>query len=55
MTPEYPVKTAPPGIPAGCICAYTWHPAGDGRIVRNGALGTCPADHGAVDTAARRP
>lgn len=46
------VRTAPPPIPAGCICAYTWHWSGDGRTVRNGPLKTCPADHGAVDAAA---
>lgn len=42
---------APPGIPYGCICSYTWHSACDGRIVRNGALASCPADHAAVDGA----
>jgi hypothetical protein len=45
-----PVMTkTPPSIPAGCICSYTWHSACDGRIVRNGALASCPADHSEVD------
>ena len=49
------VHIAPPSIPAGCICAYTWHPAYDGRSVRNGPLASCPADHTAIDAAAREP
>jgi hypothetical protein len=48
------VTGAPPPIPAGCICSYTWHWTGDGRAVRNGALMSCPADHSAVDGAAAR-
>jgi hypothetical protein len=46
------VKTAPPAIPVGCICAYTWHPSHDGRSVRNGPLASCPADHTEIDKAA---
>jgi len=38
------IKLAPPPIPAGCICAYTWGP--DGSPVRNGAMESCPAEHG---------
>ena len=47
-------QQAPPSIPPGCICAYTWHPAADGRLMRNGAVLNCPADHAAVDGAAAR-
>jgi len=36
-------------IPIGCICAYTWHSDGSGRIVRNGPLASCLADHTEVD------
>lgn len=43
------VATAPPGIPAGCICSYTNHPEGGGRLLRNGPLTSCPADHAGVD------
>jgi hypothetical protein len=46
------VTTAPPPIPYGCICAYTWHSAYDGRAVRNSPVKACPADHSAVDAAA---
>jgi hypothetical protein len=36
--------TETPSIPMGCVCAYTW--AGiPGRLVRNGALSSCTADH----------
>jgi hypothetical protein len=40
-------RTSPP-IPSGCICSYTWGvwPA---RLVRNGALASCPADHAEID------
>ena len=33
------------GIPPGCICAYTWANDGSPRVVRNGAVASCPADH----------
>ena len=46
---------APPGIPPGCICNYTWHSAGDGRSVRNGPIPGCQADHTAIDAAAHIP
>lgn len=49
-SPGITVTKAPPGIPAGCICAYTWGGL-PGRIVRNGALASCPADHSEVDAA----
>lgn len=48
------VTKAPPPIPMGCICAYTWGFGLDGppgRLVRNGALASCPADHSEVDAA----
>lgn len=42
------VTQAPAAIPTGCICAYTW--AYDPpRVVRNGVLASCPADHEAID------
>ena len=31
-------------IPMGCICAYTWSGI-PGRLIRNGALRSCTADH----------
>jgi hypothetical protein len=40
-------------IPLGCICSYTWDLAVPGRIVRNGAVLSCPADHSLVDGQAR--
>jgi hypothetical protein len=46
------MEAAPP-IPPGCICSYTWHSAGDGRVVRNSPLKSCPADHTAIDEASR--
>ena len=53
--PDFSVRRpVNPDIPLGCICSYTWHPACDGRIVRNGALLSCRADHSLVDEAARR-
>jgi hypothetical protein len=42
------VTVAPPPIPFGCICSYTWRCDGPG-VVRNGALASCSADHSAVD------
>ena len=48
------VTIAPPPIPVGCLCAFTWHPAGDGRTVRNGPRAACAADHSAIDEAAQR-
>ena len=44
------VAKAPPPIPFGCICSYTWA-ALPGRLARNGALASCPADHSEVDAA----
>ena len=38
------VRTAPAPIPVGCICAYTWSFTAR-RLVRNGPLANCPADH----------
>jgi hypothetical protein len=42
-------------IPVGCFCAYTWHPARDGRVVRNGPNASCRADHAKVDDAMPEP
>jgi hypothetical protein len=46
------VTRAAAPIPPGCICSYTWG-GGPARLVRNGALASCPADHAEIDGQAR--
>jgi hypothetical protein len=48
---NWTVKQAAPPIPYGCICAYTWGFL-EARLVRNGPISSCPADHAVIDGAA---